>query len=224
MLETIFNFVAENPIAFVILAGVAIIVLGLVGRFTLPKIGETGIGPERWRPAVGLGLVLVAVGAGLLYAQTRPPDRNGPKDGTATAVVTAEITETAPKPITSVPSVTPTEDARDGIEQTVTTYYGFLNNQAYKQAWDLLSPNFQSRQEDGIDGYERYWRTVVEVEIVEFEPPYVSPNGDAGEVVVSLIYHLQSTSPDVNLRFCLIFDRLHTTWLIERAVGTDTQC
>ncbi len=221
MLETFVNFVAENPIAFVLVAGVAIIVLGLVGKFTLPRIGEIGIEPDSRRLAVGVGLLLVAVGAGLLYVQTQPPEGNGPEDGTVVAAVTAEITATAPEPPIVKPPVTATEDPRDRVEQTVSRYFDFLNEQAYKEAWELLSPEFQSGQVNGISGYETYWRTVPEVEIVEFEPAFVSSNGNEGEVVVSLIYHLDDSSPDVYLRFCLI---LNTTWLIDRAVGTDSQC
>ncbi len=70
MLETFVNFVAESPIAFVLVAGVAIIVLGLVGKFTLPRIGEIGIEPDNRRLAVGVGLLLVALGAGLTAAAT----------------------------------------------------------------------------------------------------------------------------------------------------------
>lgn len=223
-LESLIIFVGENPESFLLLAGIAIIVLGLVGKFSIPKIGEVGIEPENRRLAVGVGMVLVAVGAGLLVIQQGP---NGPKPPTEEPVSTTETkpaTDAASVPPTITTGQTATEDPKDLVRQTVSAYYDALNRKAYKEAWDLTSPEFQNRQDNGITGYESYWRTVDEVEIVEFEPAYVSSSGRAGEVVVSLMYHLKDTSPNVRLRFCLVFDDFQGGWLIEKAIGTDRQC
>jgi hypothetical protein len=208
------EFLSNTPLAKILfLVGIALVVLGLIRKIPLGKERAIEIESQSRRIALVVGLVFV-VGAIILDPSLRGGGgNNGPTPTPAASSTPTRETATA------------TEDPKDLLNQTVVAYYGFLNEQAYKEAWDLLSPEFQqTRQENGILGFEAYWRTVDEVEIVEFEPAYVSSSGGAGEVVVGLIYHLEDTSPNVRLRLCLVFDDFQGGWLIDRAVGIDDQC
>ena len=227
-MEGILGFLSSTPPATILLlVGIALVVLGLVSRIPLGKERAIEVESGSRRIALAIGLVFVAVAIAIILLEDLPPkggDDSTPPPTETVAPATSSITPTAS--LTPTPeTATATEDPKDLLNQTVIAYYGFLNKQAYKEAWDLLSPEFQqTRQENGIVGFEAYWRTVDEVEIVEFEPAYVSSSGGAGEVVVGLIYHLKDTSPNVRLRLCLVFDDFQGGWLIDRAVGIDDQC
>ena len=227
-MEGIFEFLSNTPPATILFfVGIALVILGLVSKIPLGKERVIEIEPGSRRIALTIGLVFVAGATVWLIV---PIDNgNGPPTPTPSEIAVTTISPIAPEesPTAADPTQTATaaEDPKDLLKQTVIAYYGFLNTQAYKEAWDLLSPEFQqTRQQNGIIGFEAYWRTVDEVEIFEFEPPYISPKGDVGEVVVSLIWHSNNTSSDVHLRFCLLFNDFQREWLINRVVGTDIQC
>jgi hypothetical protein len=121
----------------------------------------------------------------------------------STPKVSVESNETTKTPSSSDP------------EQFVRSYfYSLTHDRDYKHSWSLLTDGFKEKNvPGGYSDYVKFWDKIDSVDLNSID--FYEHTSTSAKCRVSITFHANDTQETDDVRYHLIFDSSHNTWMFE---------